>query len=71
VFLPSFEKPVPLQGAHDQHKKTSKHYPTYLSMTTAGVWDAMLRQVGAERCGSDALLNTGYTMGIICKKLQS
>jgi hypothetical protein len=21
VFLPSFEKPVPLQGAYDQHKK--------------------------------------------------
>lgn len=50
MCLPSFEKPVPLQETYDQHVNGFIYSVTHLSMTTAGVWEAMLYQMGARKC---------------------
>jgi hypothetical protein len=68
VFLPSFEKPVPLQGAHDQNKKTSQILSNLLVHDNGG---SLGRHVASGRRRKVYVLIRGFTVGINCKKLQS
>lgn len=60
MFLPSFEKPVPLQGAHDQNKKTSRILSNLLVHDNGG---SLGRHVasGRRRKGVCALMLVSIT----------